>query len=380
VADGVSDNFQRRALFVIGISALVIIGLAILWYASRIVLLAFAGVLLGILLHALARWLRNLTGMAHGWSVAIVVMLLTAALATMIWLAGARLVQQGQELARQLPEAYDRLRDHLSQWPVVGQAIDIDEAATATQPSTQPGNAQQLQKTLREAAPRVASTLGTMVGSLVQGVVTIVVITVVGIYVAATPLLYARGLVRMVPRRHRGRAREVVATVVYTLRYWLIGQGITMAVIGTLTAVGLYFIGVEMWLLFGVLAGAFNFIPNFGPLISFIPAVLVAWADDPGKAAWVVGLYVVAQSFEGYVLTPIVQRKAADTPPAVLIVVQVMMGVLAGAMGVMLAAPAAAMGLVLYHMLYIGDALEDRANPAEDHPEVRAMVRKLEKG
>jgi predicted PurR-regulated permease PerM len=151
-----------------------------------------------------------------------------------------------------------------------------------------------------------------------------------------------------------------------------------MAVIGVLTAVGLYFIGVKLWLLFGILAAVFNFIPNFGPLISFVPAILVAGADSPEKIGWVIGLYVVAQSIEGYVLTPLVQRKAADTPPAILIVVQVLMGVLAGGMGVMLAAPLAALGVVLVKMLYIGDALDDRKDPPDDHAEIRRMVKKLE--
>jgi predicted PurR-regulated permease PerM len=377
--DATTDSFHRRTLFVIGITALVGVMIMILWYGSSVLLLAFAGVLLGILLHALAGWVRDRTRLGRGWSLAIVVTLLTLVLVGVLVLAGATLGSQAQELVRQLPEAYDKFRQKAAEWPLVGAWLSGDSSPAqgpTTAPSSQP--AEQLEQTIKDAAPKVATTLGTMVGSLASGVVSFVTVTIVGIYVAATPMLYAAGLVRLVPRRHRGRAREVVAAAVYTLRYWMIAQGITMAVIGILTAAGLYFIGVKLWLLFGLLAALFNFIPNFGPLISFIPAILVAGADSPDKVWWVVGLYVVAQTIEGYVLTPLLQRKAADTPPAILIVVQVLMGILAGAMGIMLAAPVAALGVVLVKMLYVGDALEDRADPPEEHAEIRRMVKRLE--
>ena len=103
------------------------------------------------------------------------------------------------------------------------------------------------------------------------------------------------------------------------LRWWMIGQLVPMAVIGTLTAIGLKIIGVDLWLILGLLAALFNFIPNFGPLLSGVPAFLLALADSPTKAAWVVLLYVAAQSLEGYVLTPLVQRRAVELPPALLI-------------------------------------------------------------
>lgn len=381
-SEGSSDRFVHRALFVILSSALVLTLLIGLWYASHILLLAFAGVLLGVLLHTLTRWLRFRTGMHHGVALAIVVVVVVAMLSGAAYATGRTLAAQGQTLIEKLPKAFDKLRHTARGWPLVGTWLAGEEDRPADEspvgaPATQPTEKEQLEKTIKDSAPRVATTVTTIVGSLVNGVVSLVVVSVVGIYIAASPLTYAGGLVRLTPKRYRERACETIAAVVYTLRYWLMAQGITMVIIGLLTGAGLYFIGVKLWLLFGVLAALFNFIPNFGPLISFLPAVLVAWSDDPSKVPWVTALYIVAQCVEGYVLTPLVQREVVNTPPAVLIVSQVLFGALGGALGVMLAAPLTAIGLVLVRMLYVEDGLDDQQDPIARNPEIQSMARTL---
>jgi predicted PurR-regulated permease PerM len=122
-----------------------------------------------------------------------------------------------------------------------------------------------------------------------------------------------------------------------------------------------------MWPTLGLLAALFNFIPNFGPMISFIPAVLFALADDPEKVLWVAALYLFAQSLEGYVLTPLVQRKAVELPPALLILTQVLMGTLGGGIGLVLAAPLTAAALVVIKMAYVREALDDPVKVPSEH-------------
>lgn len=392
------NRFSQRALFVIISSALMLILLTLLWYAAHVLLLAFAGVLLGVLLHSLARFLRHRLGLNHGLALTIVIVVLLGGLTGAVYTAGTTLGKQGQTLVRQLPEAYDKLRDQARTWPLVGAWLGGEEDppgapgghasasppadrtnAPTSQPTSQPTADEELQQTIKDAAPRVATTLRTLVGSVMNGLVSLVVVSVVGIYIAASPMTYCVGIVRLTPKRYRERAAQTIAATVYTLRHWLIAQGITMVVVGVVTGAGLYFIGIKLWLLFGVLAALFNFVPNFGPLISYLPAVLMAWSDDPSKVLWVTILYLVAQMLEGYVLTPLVQRRAVDTPPAMLIVAQVLMGVLAGPIGVMLAAPLAAIGLVIVRMLYVEDALDDPKDPAADNPEILAMARQIQR-
>src|SRR6185295_16753182 len=115
--------------------------------------------------------------------------------------------------------------------------------------------------------------------------------------------------------------------------------------------------GVPLWLPLGLLAALLNFIPNFGPVIAAVPAVLIALADNPAKAAWVVALSVAAQNLEGYLITPLVQRRAVEMPPALTILSQVLMGLLLGPLGVILAAPMTAAAIVVLKMLYVEDTL-----------------------
>jgi predicted PurR-regulated permease PerM len=139
------------------------------------------------------------------------------------------------------------------------------------------------------------------------------------------------------------------------------GTLLAMLIIGSLTSVGLMIIGVPLSLLLGVFAGLLEFIPNIGPFIASAPAILLALVEDPNKALTVAVFFVGLQSMEGYVLTPLVQKHIIDLPPVLTIMGQVVMGILAGPWGLLLAVPMVAVIMVLVKMLYIEDVLGDRS-------------------
>ena len=206
-------------------------------------------------------------------------------------------------------------------------------------------------------------------------VVNVVVVIIIGIYLAAAPKANLDGVVSLFPPRRRERTREVLIEVGETMHLWMVGQLIPMIAIAVLTTVGLWILRVDLAVTIGILAGLFNFIPNFGPLLALVPAALVALSDGPEKVLWVVGLFIFAQSLEGYVITPLVQQRMVQLPPAVTIAMQVVMGLLVGGIGVALAAPLTAAALVLVKMLYVEDVLKE---PTE-LPSEQAERRKEEK-
>src|SRR5438045_9660259 len=111
-----------------------------------------------------------------------------------------------------------------------------------------------------------------------------------------------------------------------------------------------------------------NFITNFGPIIAAVPAVLVAFAPHEGQAtfsfaaaAWVIGLYIIVQLLEGWVITPFFQQRAVELPPALIIISQVVFALLLGPIGLILATPILASVVVLVRMVYVEDVLGDRA-------------------
>jgi predicted PurR-regulated permease PerM len=126
-----------------------------------------------------------------------------------------------------------------------------------------------------------------------------------------------------------------------------------MLLVATLTAIGLFILGVPMALTLALIAGILNFIPNFGPLIAIIPAALIAFMQGPATALFVIGLYIVVQILESSIITPQIQKKMINMPPALIIIAQLVMGIFAGVLGLVLATPIVAVVIVLINELYV---------------------------
>jgi len=195
----------------------------------------------------------------------------------------------------------------------------------------------------------------------------LIVVVFLGLYLAFQPGLYTRGIVRLFPKAKRPRMAEVLAETGETLQRWLVGRAILMVANGALTALGLWLLGIPMPFTLGLLAGLLNFVPNIGPILAGVPAVLIAWTQ--GQALAVFGLYFVLQMADGYIFTPLVQQRTVSLAPALTILAQVLFGVLAGSLGLLLATPLTAAALVLVRRLYLEDVLGDHADAAhKDSP------------
>lgn len=163
----------------------------------------------------------------------------------------------------------------------------------------------------------------------------------------------------MVPKTRRARAAVVMDDTGEVLLRWLVGRLIEMTIIGILTWIGLLLMGVPLALALGLIAGTLSFIPNVGPVLSAIPAMLIASAGNPIMALYVGAFYLGLQAVESYVLEPYIVRKSADLPAALVVTFQLLMGTLMGLMGLTLATPLLAMITVLVERLYIEDVLGD---------------------
>ncbi len=335
--------FTRRALIAGAVAILAIAVLTFFWYAGSVLLLIFAAILVGVFLRGLSDWVSSHTRLGPGWSLAAVLLGLLVLFVVGASLFAASLLEQGRQLAEQLPQAVQQVRQRLEQsaW---GRQL-LTQAPQGGQGGSGGGS--------------ILSAVGGVFSTTLGGLVNIVIVLIVGIYLAADPDTYSGGLVRLVPKAKRDRAQEVLATLGYTLRRWLIGQFLVMAVNGVLSGVALWLLGIPLPFLLGVLTGLLNFIPNIGPILAATPAVLLALTEGPTTALWVALLYVVLQNLEGFVLTPLVQQRTVALPAAVIILAQVLLGVLMGTLGVLLATPLAASVLVLVKMLYVEDALGD---------------------
>lgn len=334
------SRLARRVL-VASLVVLAVFGLAYLVLrAGTVVLLAFGGVLLAVLLDGLAGWTTRHTGIKRGFALALVGTVLVGTLVGLVWALGPRVAAEFGELGGTLTGGATRIREFLStQW----WAQPILSELTAAQ---------------ADGTRYAARALGAF-STLLGGFANLVVILFLGVYLAVDPGLYRRGLLHLVDKRHRARAGEVLVKAGVALRGWLKGQFIAMAIVGVLTTVGLLILGVPLALALGLIAFAFSFVPYIGPIASFVPAILVAFIQSPQLALYTAGLYLVVQSVESYLVTPLVQQRIVSLPPGVLIFFQVLLGALAGVVGVALATPLAVVTLVLVQMLYVEDVLDD---------------------
>ena len=139
----------------------------------------------------------------------------------------------------------------------------------------------------------------------------------------------------------------------FNLSKWIKGTIISCFFVFAFAAVGLLVLGVEMWLILAILAGLFNVIPNFGTALAMIPAVLVALMTSPTQALLVAGLYILVHAIVGNLISPNIQKKLLSIPPALLIFFQVLMGVLMGGWGIVLAVPLLVILITVVKNLYL---------------------------
>lgn len=343
-------EWPRSALGWAAIAALVAIVLHVIGPVAQMLMLAFAGILGGVFLDGLARLLHERTRMRRGLALAIVLFGIVLVVAGGAALLAPRLVSEARALAESLPDAVANGRAALEHVPVFGNVA-------AALPGTD------------QLASRLGDVLawgGRFVGGVTAVLGGIVLIAFVALVIALEPSAYGPPLLRLVPMERRQRWREVFGTVREKLFWWVIGRFINMAIIGTLTSVGLAIIGVPAPVALGVLAGLLTFVPNIGPVVSFVPAAVLAVVQGPGTLLATAGLYLGAQGLESYVVTPLVQRRAAAVPPALLVTAQVTLGVPLGALGLLLATPLAAIVIVLVRAFYVEDRLGDRAHGEEE--------------
>jgi predicted PurR-regulated permease PerM len=308
-----------------------------------VLLLAFAGLLLALFLHGAGSWIAKRLHVPERLGVAAVCLGLVGVAAGVMWAAAPAVATQIDELSRSMPKALERGVAALDgyDWarPVIERARHMDELLAR-------------KDTLRGAGTVVSSTFGA-VGSLV-------VFLFIGLFVAFEPGVYRKGFLRLLPTARRERADEIMAETAEKLRMWMAGKILSMLIVGLATWGGLALLGVPLGLTLALLAALLTFVPNFGPVLSAIPAILLGLLDGPSKALYVGLLYVGVQFVESYILTPIVQKKTVSLPPALTIIAQVVMGTLAGGLGVLVASPLTAAALVIVKRVYVEDVLGDK--------------------
>ena len=358
--------FASRLITIIVAVLAAVLLIVLVYFTIDVILIVFGAFLLAIFLRGLSEIVTRYTKLSEGWSVLLVTLLLTAAIAGAIALLAPSVAEQGRHLREEFPKSIDQARAYISQYNW-GRAI-FEQI-----PSTN-------ELIAKLDASMVLTRVGGVFSSTLGALGNFFILILLAIYFASEPRFYARGFLKLFPIDRRPRAREIIITIFETLRWWLIGKAGSMLFIAILTWIGLSILGVPLALTLGLIAGLLSFIPNFGPILSAIPAILLAFIESPISALYVLGLYVGVQVIESNVVTPLIERETVELPPALTIVFQLALGILIGGVGLILATPLLAVIMVLVQTVYIEDVLGDkntevdRKDLDDTTPEVERMM------
>jgi predicted PurR-regulated permease PerM len=332
---------QRSPLQVALIALAIGAGLFLAWQTAGMLLLVFAGLLFGALLDACTRGLASVLPIGRAWRLATVCLLLALATVWLLVWSGANLVGQADSLIQLIGEQLRVLRGEL-------RSLGIAPPPSSEGP-----------RTLAQLLfPNPGALFGTAYSAfnVASGLLgNVVVVVFIGLFTAIAPETYRRGVLALIPRERRERLGEVLDEMAAALRWWLVGQLAAVVLIALTTWAGLWLIGMPGALLLGLQAGLVNFIPYLGPVIGAVPILLAAMAQGTEMVLWALGVHLLIQTVEGYVLTPMIQARAVDVSPVLTLAAVMVFGALFGALGIALATPLVAALQVAVVRLHVED-------------------------
>lgn len=329
------STFANKVWIAVGITAFVVIMVLIIYKTINAFLLVLAASLIALFFSAVSAKIMKWTGLRDGVSLALTIALMVIVVGLFFWLVGAEAQNQYKEMQEAVPVIIDNAQNYLNKTDL-GQKV-----------SQYISDIENQKKVLPFLQGFFKSSFG------VFGDIYIVVF--LAMFLSISPFDYINGAVNLVPRRGKAKAKRLFTGVGFNLKKWIKGAIISGFSVFAMSAIGLLILGVDMWLILAISAGLLNIIPNFGPIIAMIPAVLVALLTSPTLALLVAAVYLIVQLIESNLITPNVQKRLLNTPPALLILFQVLMGTLTGGWGIVLAVPMLVIVITMVKHLYLDD-------------------------
>ena len=336
--------FARHVMIAVGIVILALL----VWKIAPVLVLFFAGVTFAVALRAGAEPLARRFHIGETWAVAIVSVLVLLAIIGASYFFGQRVTAQAQDMVVALQEAWQKLQDWISRTPLGAGVVEQIQAA-----SSQTG----------DAMGKVMKGTFTVFGAVAD----VALVIFLAVYLAADPRTYRNGFLLLLPPAARVSVGGALDSSGVALRKWLLGQLVAMVVVGVITGIGLWAIGVPLAIPLAILSGLLEFVPVVGPLVAAVPGVLIAFTQGPEVALYAALVYFGVQFVEGNFVMPIAQRWAVSLPPALSLIGIVAFGMLFGLMGVLFAMPLLVVAVTMVNKLYV-ERMSDELPPVDTSP------------
>lgn len=270
-------------------------------------------------------------------------MLLLGALVLFGFAVAPAVTSQASELANRFPEIYEQSATEIEDLVenLGFEGVDL-------------WSYERFQEFLRDpdAQDQILSVVWDRLGEVTTGLLETILVFVLAPVVAFYALIdlprVRREAIGLIPRRHKEEVLHVSRMLGGAIGGFIRGQVAVAVIVGVMTSIGFRIIGLEFWLIIGMIAGFLNIIPFVGPWVGGILGVLVGFVTaDVTTALWAGVVALVVQQLDNHLISPNVLRATVSLHPAVIILVLVLGGGIAGIWGVLLAVPVTAILKIL---------------------------------
>jgi predicted PurR-regulated permease PerM len=346
---------------------------AMLWAARPVLLPFIIGLVLAYLLLPLVNWLERRMparlrdrGGSRILSIILTYLLFLLLIAGLMAFVVPKFSEQVGSFLRSLPALSSQLQD------LVDDALRWyrESIPSDWKQSIEAGLADVAQSVLTQLKDSLIAVLSAVFGS-VSFVIGLVIIPFWLFYILQDESQVKVGVIRALHPDLRPDVQCLAALIDDVLSAYIRGQLILCLFVGALATVALLIIGVPSAAVLGLIAGIFEILPNIGPFLGAIPAILVALATNPISALWVALAFFAIQMIENLVLVPRISGQSVRLHPALVMVVLVIGGQLAGFVGMLIAVPVTAMIRDVFLYLYLR-LLDEPLSPAEAMARIRS--------
>jgi len=365
---------ERRRGFPLGWVLLAVIVVALLVRTIDVLIIIFLSIILAVYLDAVSGFLQRRLGVPRSLGLTAAVALTIGGLVGVFFLIAPAVTAQVQDLTANLPKFLSELDQSinrlLSRIPVLRRGATED---------TQPGL---LASSLNELVGVLRGAVVPYLKGGIELIIEVVSVFVMALYLARNPSTYVEGVIALVPPERRSLARIILYDLKFTLHAWVVGQLIAMSVLAVLTTLGLWLLGLQYFLAFGVFAGVAAIVPFFGTLFStLIPALFALGVAGLGKAIAVTLLGIGVHLVEANFVAPVVMERQVNLPPVITIAGVLLIGKLFGLTGLIVAVPILAFVMVLIRHILMGEVYGDTLSevkpsgtvPADAEPTITAQ-------
>ena len=325
-------TFVEKAWYTIAIFTFFVVVILIIRVAFNVLLMALAGSLIAVYFHGVGDIIQRRTKLSRRSSMILSIVATLFLVVLLIWFMGTKIQGQITALGDSLPQTITTAKLKLQQTPTGQKILSYFSG----------NNPDKLFATVQQFFSTSFGVLGDLY-----------IILFLGIFFTASPALYKNGMLKLIPSTSKPLAKTILDRSSQILKGWLKGTIISMVLITLLLPIALYIMHIPAALVLGIITASLVIVPNFGSFAAMIPGVLLALTISTNTAMIVALIYIGIQTLVSNIIAPLIQKKMMSLPPALTIVGQLVMGSVAGVMGIIMAVPLLALVMILVDELYV---------------------------